>query len=305
MSLAGTTIKRDPRDGAVVLIAGAASCGRASAVVAALGGVSGSAAASFLGADSASPVASSLGCGTGGEGVGMGGNLSQPGRTTSARGRAPPCRQSAHGWLGQTPFAPFDDPIARFAAYGLAHAVRRGRQPHAERFPSTGLWWAYPDGTTPTTTWRSVRAGEAHMSGTTPDPAPGANPFGELAKFALAATERNMALARSWSDALLTTLKEQSEDARATLTTLAASLEAMERALASQEETTAPCGRAWRAIGRSLTAMGPRRNAPPGWCRPPSTTSRRPARARWRRRGRCCRHRRGRRGRRPPSRSRR
>ena len=53
------------------------------------------------------------------------------------------------------------------------------------------------------------------MSGTTPDPAAGANPFGELAKFALAATERNMALARSWSDALLTTLKEQSEDVRA------------------------------------------------------------------------------------------
>ena len=83
------------------------------------------------------------------------------------------------------------------------------------------------------------------MSGTTPDPAAGANPFGELAKFALAATERNMALARSWSDALLTTLKEQSEDARATLTTLAAALEAMERALASQEETN-------RALQQSL-----------------------------------------------------
>ena len=83
------------------------------------------------------------------------------------------------------------------------------------------------------------------MSGTTPDPAAGANPFVELAKFALAATERNMALARSWSDALLTTLKEQSEDAQATLTTLAASLEAMERALASQEETN-------RALRQSL-----------------------------------------------------
>jgi hypothetical protein len=79
----------------------------------------------------------------------------------------------------------------------------------------------------------------------TPDPAAGVNPFGELAKFALAATERNMALARSWSDALLTTLKEQSEDARTTLTTLAASLEAMERALASQEETN-------RALRQSL-----------------------------------------------------
>ena len=83
------------------------------------------------------------------------------------------------------------------------------------------------------------------MSGTTPDPAAGANPFGELAKFALAATERNMALARNWSNALLTTLKEQSEDARATLTTLAAALEAMERALASQEETN-------RALRQSL-----------------------------------------------------
>jgi hypothetical protein len=41
------------------------------------------------------------------------------------------------------------------------------------------------------------------MSGTMPDPAAGFNPFGELAKFALAATERNMALARNWSDALL------------------------------------------------------------------------------------------------------
>ena len=83
------------------------------------------------------------------------------------------------------------------------------------------------------------------MSGMTPDPAAGANPFGELAKFALAATERNMALARSWSDALLATLKEQSEDAQANLTTLAASLEAMERVLASQEETN-------RALRQSL-----------------------------------------------------
>ena len=83
------------------------------------------------------------------------------------------------------------------------------------------------------------------MSGTTPDPAAGANPFGELAKFALAATERNMALARSWSDALLAMLKEQSEGAQANLTTVAASLEAMERALASQEETN-------RALRQSL-----------------------------------------------------
>jgi hypothetical protein len=125
------------------------------------------------------------------------------------------------------------------------------------------------------------------MSGMTPDPADGANPFGELAKFALAATERNMALARSWSDALLATLKEQSEDAQANLTTLAASLEAMERVLASQEETNRALRQSLEGYRRSSTATRPRRSVRSGWCRPPSTTSGRPARARWRRRGRC------------------
>jgi hypothetical protein len=83
------------------------------------------------------------------------------------------------------------------------------------------------------------------MSGTMPDPPSAANPFGELAKFALAATERNMTMARNWSDAVLTTLKEQSDDARANLTTLTATLEAMERTLTSQEETN-------RALRQSL-----------------------------------------------------
>jgi ABC-type transporter Mla subunit MlaD len=83
------------------------------------------------------------------------------------------------------------------------------------------------------------------MSGTMPDPRSAANPLGELAKFALAATERNMTLARNWSDAVLTTLKEQSDDARANLTTLTATLEAMERTLTSQEETN-------RALRQSL-----------------------------------------------------
>ena len=83
------------------------------------------------------------------------------------------------------------------------------------------------------------------MTEATPDPIAGHNPFSELSKFALAATERNMALTRSWSGALLTTLKEQAEGTRTTLNTLAASLEAMERALASQEETN-------RALRQSL-----------------------------------------------------
>jgi len=83
------------------------------------------------------------------------------------------------------------------------------------------------------------------MTEATPDPIAGHNPFSELSKFALAATERNMALTRSWSGALLTTLKEQAEGTRTTLNTLAASLEAIERALASQEETN-------RALRQSL-----------------------------------------------------
>lgn len=75
------------------------------------------------------------------------------------------------------------------------------------------------------------------MSGTAHDQANTPNPYGGLAEFLLVSTERNMELARRWSDSLLTTLNDQSEDARSTLSTLTASLEAMERVLASQEET--------------------------------------------------------------------
>jgi hypothetical protein len=83
------------------------------------------------------------------------------------------------------------------------------------------------------------------MSEAQPDPKPGANPFGEMVKLAVAAQERSLKVAQSWSDALLTTLKEQSEDSRANLATLSSSLGAMERAVASQEETN-------RAIRQSL-----------------------------------------------------
>jgi hypothetical protein len=73
----------------------------------------------------------------------------------------------------------------------------------------------------------------------------GANPFGELVKLTVAAQERSMQLAQGWSDALLTTLKDASEDSRANLATLSSSLGAMEKALESQEETN-------KAIRRSL-----------------------------------------------------
>ena len=73
----------------------------------------------------------------------------------------------------------------------------------------------------------------------------GANPFGELVKLTVAAQERSMELAQGWSDALLTTLKDQTEDSRANLATLSDSLGAMEKALESQEETN-------KAIRQSL-----------------------------------------------------
>ena len=83
------------------------------------------------------------------------------------------------------------------------------------------------------------------MSEKTPDPSAGSDPFSELASLAMAATQHNITLTQNWSDTVLTTLKQQSEDARAALTTLTASLQAMERALVSQEETN-------RALRQSL-----------------------------------------------------
>jgi DNA repair exonuclease SbcCD ATPase subunit len=83
------------------------------------------------------------------------------------------------------------------------------------------------------------------MSEAAQEPKPGANPFGEMVKLAVAAQDRSLKVAQSWSDALLTTLREQSEDTRANLAALASSLGAMERALASQEESN-------RAIRQSL-----------------------------------------------------
>jgi hypothetical protein len=92
----------------------------------------------------------------------------------------------------------------------------------------------------------TVGAAEAYMAETVPDPV-ARNPFGELAKFMLAAAERNMVRAQNWSDTLVTTLKEQSENAQTNLDSLTAALEAMDHTLASQEETN-------RAMRQSLEA---------------------------------------------------
>jgi phage-related tail protein len=75
----------------------------------------------------------------------------------------------------------------------------------------------------------------------------GANPFGEIARATVAAQERNLALAKAWSDSLQELLADQAEGGRATLEALASSLTAAERALASQEEAN-------RALRQSLEA---------------------------------------------------
>jgi hypothetical protein len=48
----------------------------------------------------------------------------------------------------------------------------------------------------------------------------------------------------------------------------------MERTLTSQEETNRALRQSLEGYRQSSTATRPRRSAPPGWCRPPSTTSR-------------------------------
>jgi chromosome segregation ATPase len=73
------------------------------------------------------------------------------------------------------------------------------------------------------------------MTGTSAE-GPGANPFGEIARAAVAAQERSMELAKAWSDSLQELLADQAEGGRATLEALASSLTAAERALTSQEE---------------------------------------------------------------------
>ena len=75
------------------------------------------------------------------------------------------------------------------------------------------------------------------MSGTTSTPpGPTPNPFADLAQLIFATTEHNVTLARQWSDTVLAAYADQSDDARNTLSAVAASIEAVERVLSSQEE---------------------------------------------------------------------
>ena len=75
----------------------------------------------------------------------------------------------------------------------------------------------------------------------------GAHPFGEIAKATVAAQERSLELAQTWSDSLLELVTDQAEGGRAALEALTSTLAATERALAGQEEAN-------RALRQSLEA---------------------------------------------------
>lgn len=75
----------------------------------------------------------------------------------------------------------------------------------------------------------------------------GSHPFGEIAKATVAAQERSLELAQTWSDSLRELVTDQAEGGRAALEALTSILTATERALASQEEAN-------RALRQSLEA---------------------------------------------------
>jgi ABC-type transporter Mla subunit MlaD len=75
----------------------------------------------------------------------------------------------------------------------------------------------------------------------------GAHPFGEIARATVAAQERSLELAQTWSDSLTELMADQAEGGRAALEALTSTLAATERALASQEEAN-------RALRQSLEA---------------------------------------------------
>ena len=74
-----------------------------------------------------------------------------------------------------------------------------------------------------------------------------AHPFGEIARATVAAQERSLELAQTWSDSLRELVSDQAEGGRAALEALTSTLAATERALASQEEAN-------RALRQSLEA---------------------------------------------------
>jgi ABC-type transporter Mla subunit MlaD len=75
----------------------------------------------------------------------------------------------------------------------------------------------------------------------------GSHPFGEIAKATVAAQERSLELAQTWSDSLRELVTDQAEGGRAALEALTSTLAATERALAGQEQAN-------RALRQSLEA---------------------------------------------------
>jgi hypothetical protein len=65
----------------------------------------------------------------------------------------------------------------------------------------------------------------------------GPQSFGKALQLLVTTQERNLEIARRWSESVLELLREQTEGNRAVLESLGSSLTTMERVLASQEET--------------------------------------------------------------------
>jgi ABC-type transporter Mla subunit MlaD len=76
----------------------------------------------------------------------------------------------------------------------------------------------------------------------------GAHPFAEIARATVAAQERSLELAATWTESLRELVGDQAEGGRAVLEALSSALTATERTLASQEEAN-------RAMRQSLEAF--------------------------------------------------
>jgi hypothetical protein len=85
------------------------------------------------------------------------------------------------------------------------------------------------------------------MTGTA-DEGLGAHPFAEIARATVAAQERSLELAATWTESLRELVGDQAEGGRAVLEALSSALTATERTLASQEEAN-------RAMRQSLEAF--------------------------------------------------
>jgi ABC-type transporter Mla subunit MlaD len=93
---------------------------------------------------------------------------------------------------------------------------------------------------------RDLNGSEVLMTGTAEEGF-GAHPFAEIARATVAAQERSLELAATWTESLRQLVSDQAEGGRAVLEALSSTLAATEQALASQEAAN-------RALRQSLEA---------------------------------------------------